>query len=200
MSTERHFDPAGFANLLDPERAEWTRPAELLQTIGVKPGMVCADVGCGPGFFTLPIAATVAPGGRVFGTDDSQEMLDALAERAAAEGLAETVVPHLADAAGTGLAQGSLDLVFCAFVYHEVASTQDLIDEFLRILKPGGRMAIIDWRMGAPWPPGPPDDHRLTLEQMLEPFQRRGLDVERPGFSDLFHVLLARKPSAARRI
>jgi ubiquinone/menaquinone biosynthesis C-methylase UbiE len=115
LSTERHFDPAHLDALIEPDRAEWTRPLELLEIAGVGSGMTCADVGCGPGFFTLRIAAKVAPGGRVFGVDDSQEMLDRLTSFAAENHSGDLVVPILADAAATGLDEGSFDIVFARF-------------------------------------------------------------------------------------
>jgi ubiquinone/menaquinone biosynthesis C-methylase UbiE len=194
LSTERHFDPAHLDALIEPDRAEWTRPLELLEIAGVRRGMTCADVGCGPGFFTLRIAAKVVPGGRVFGVDDSQEMLDKLASLAAENDLGDSVVLVLADAAETGLDEGSIDMVFCSFLYHEVADRRELIREFVRILKPGGAMTMVDWRKGARRPPGPPDDHRLTAEQMIDPMSDNGLTVADDEFSDLFHVIRAVSP------
>ena len=194
LSTERHFDPANLDALIEPERAEWTRPLELIEIAGVGSGMTCADVGCGPGFFALRIGSKVAPGGRVFGVDDSQEMLDKLTSRALENDLGNAVVPVLADAASTGLAKGSIDVVFCAFLYHEVADRHALIGEFARILKPRGAMTVVDWRRGAPRPPGPPDDHRLTSRQMIDPMSEHDLAVEESEFSDLFHVIRASMP------
>ena len=194
MSTERHFDPAKLDVLIEPERAKWTRPLELIEIAGGGGGMTCADVGCGPGFFTLRIAANVVPGGRVFGVDDSQEMLDKLTSRARENDLEHEVVPVLADAASTGLDKGSIDIVFCSFLYHEVADRHALIQEFVRILKPGGAMTVVDWRKGAPRPPGPPDDHRLTSRQMIDPMSDSALTVEESEFSDLFQVIRAITP------
>lgn len=195
MSTDRHFDPAHFAALLDPERARWARPAELLRLTGAGRGSVCADIGCGPGFFVLPLASLVSPDGRVYGVDDSAEMLIKVSERSREAGLAKVVVPIHADAAATTLADGSVEIVFCAFLYHEVASREDLIREFVRILRPGGRLVLADWKRRAPRPPGPPDSHRLTLREMLAPMTAAGLEVERPRLSPLFHVLTATKPA-----
>jgi ubiquinone/menaquinone biosynthesis C-methylase UbiE len=75
-----------------------------------------------------------------------------------------------------------------------VADRDELIREFLRILKPGGAMTVVDWKKGARTPPGPPDDHRLTVQQMIDPMSDNALTVEDVEFSDLFHVIRAISP------
>lgn len=193
---EQHFDVRKMGKLLEPERADWARPAELLAKIGVAPGMTVADVGCGPGFFALPMAATVGEAGRVHAVDDSPEMLAALAEGAGERELTDRVEMHEADAAATGLPGSSVDLTFCAFVYHEVEDRDALLVEFTRITRPGGKVVMVDWRKGVKTPPGPPDQIRLTRDEMTAPMEVAGLTVAALDFSDRYDVLIGRKASA----
>ena len=194
----KHFDVGKLGMLLDPERAEWTRPAELLAALAVGPGMVVADVGCGPGFFTLPMAALVGTEGRVFAIDDSPEMLRTLAEGAREQGLTAQIEARQADAAETGLPDDSLDLVLCVFVYHEIEDRDRLLTEFARVTRAGGKVAMVDWRKGVISDRGPPDYERLTPDQMVGPTENAGLVVEELDFSPEFHVLVGRVPDNAR--
>ena len=193
----KHFDVGKLGMLLNPERMEWTRPVELFAALEVGPGMKVADVGCGPGFFALPMAGLVGDEGRIFAVDDSPKMLQALTEGARAQGLIERIETHEADAAGTGLPDNSVDLVLCVFVYHEVDDREKLLTEFTRITRPGGKVAMVDWRKGVDSDLGPGDEERLTPRQMIGPMESAGLAVEELDFSPEYHVLIGRAPGEA---
>src|SRR3989338_4846375 len=75
------FDPQHIDRLLNADRFKEINPRELLASTGLKAGYVFADVGCGPGFFTLPAAEIVGTKGSVHAIDTQQEMLDALKKR-----------------------------------------------------------------------------------------------------------------------
>ncbi|MFO1493005.1 MAG: methyltransferase domain-containing protein, partial [Kiritimatiellia bacterium] len=79
---------AGADWLTRNERAREESTARLLDDLRLKPGMVVCDLGCGNGYYTLPIARKVAPGGKVYAVDIQPEMLRLLSERAAKEGVA----------------------------------------------------------------------------------------------------------------
>lgn len=190
----KHFDVSNRAMLLNPERAEWTRPAELFAALGVVPGMNVADLGCGPGYFALQLAALVGDEGRIFVIDDSAEMLDTLADGARDLDLTSRIEPHQADLCETGLPDRGLDLALCVFVYHEIDDRDKLLAEFTRITRAGGTVAMVDWRKGGDPDLGPPDEERLTAEQMLDPMERAGLTVEKLDFSPNFDVLIGRMP------
>ena len=193
----KHFDVGKLGMLLDPERAEWTRPAELFAELEVGPGMQVADVGCGPGFFALPMAGLVGDEGRIFAIDDSPKMLEALAEGARARDLIGRIETREADAADTGLPDSSLDLVLCVFVYHEVDDREKLLAEFTRITRPGGTVAMVDWRKGVDSDLGPGNEERLTPQQMIDPMEAAGLAADELAFSPEYHVLIGRVPGEA---
>src|SRR5262249_9182527 len=86
LAARAELDPRGRV-MLDRLGAQGLRPDELIARLKLKPHAMVADVGAGPGFFTLPLAAAV-PGGRVIATDVRDEYLAAAAERAHGAGLA----------------------------------------------------------------------------------------------------------------
>lgn len=76
---ERRFDPADRAGLTSEQRRARWNPSRLLALAGLQPGQTALDLGCGPGFWTLPMAEIVGPQGQVIALDVSPEMLEALA-------------------------------------------------------------------------------------------------------------------------
>src|SRR5579883_2360045 len=78
---ERMFRHAHAHKLDDPERERWLPTADVVQQLGLQPGMHVADIGAGTGYFAIPMARAVSPGGRVFAVDVQPEMLDLLRAR-----------------------------------------------------------------------------------------------------------------------
>ncbi len=159
---DRRFDPRHRQILTSAERwAQWD-PPQFLARLGIHAGQSVADLGSGPGFWTLPLAELVGPTGQVWALDASQEMLDALASHNPPEQvrLLRAELPKLA------LPDGSIDLVWTAFVFHEVQPPEELARELHRVLKPGGRAIILDWRPDATSEKGPPRAHRFMPDQV----------------------------------
>ncbi len=110
---------------------------------------VVLDAGCGSGYLSLPIAGKLATG-MVLCLDLSDEMLAGLEKRAAKAGLSGRVRKIKAAAESSGLDDGSVDLVVCNNVLHELSDVDACIAEWARVLKPGGRMLISDFRATRP--------------------------------------------------
>jgi len=148
-------------------------PDAFLNAVDPCSGDVWADIGCGPGFFALPLAARVA---RVLAVDISQEMLDICRQRADKAGAKNIEYIRVRDAR-LPLDDGAVDHLLLANVFHEFDDREKTIAELRRVLAPGGALYIIDWKceeMDA----GPPLAHRLTEEQVIA-------DVTAHGFRDL---------------
>jgi len=158
----------------DPDRQRWLPSTTVLERLALRPGMRIADVGAGTGYFALPMARAVALGGEVFAVDVQPEMLRQLGARLE-KGLAVTLVDG--DAARTTLADGSVDLVFLANVWHEVDDREAALVEAARILVPAGRIAILDWRADAPRTPGPPLEHRIAASDVRAMLRKEGWKV-----------------------
>jgi len=133
----------------------------VIAALGVRPGDRIADIGAGTGYFALPLARAAGSTGKVWAVDAQAEMLALLKERAGAE---STIEPVLAEARATTLADSSCTLVFLANVWHEVSDRNAMVHEADRILKSGGRVAVLDWRPDVEPVAGPPLEHRLSPE------------------------------------
>lgn len=154
------FDPAHRARLEDPARREILPPEDLLQRAGLRPGMHVADIGCGPGFFTFPAAVLVGPAGKVYAIDISEEMLQVIRERSTARGVTNVLALSTTEDS-LPLPDRTVDVAVVAFVLHEAADRQGFTREVARILKPGGRVLLLEWD-AREMPMGPPLRERLS--------------------------------------
>lgn len=127
------------------ERDEYQQPARVIQALGVEPGMAVADLGSGSGYFTRRFVDALNGTGRVYAIDVEQEMLDYV--RASLEGRpgASVVTLRLARPDDAGLPPASVDLVFVCNVVHHIEDRPAYFARLASALKPGGRIAIIDF-------------------------------------------------------
>ncbi|HVB17692.1 MAG TPA: methyltransferase domain-containing protein [Stellaceae bacterium] len=133
-----HFDEDFGHSIGSPaERAAWDRILDLVMPAG--PARDALDAGCGTGFLSLEMAAR---GHRVTGVDFAPAMIAAAKTKAAAQGLA--IRFEQADAENLPFAPASFDLAISRHVLWTLPHPQAAIDEWLRLLRPGGRLAIID--------------------------------------------------------
>lgn len=170
------FDPAHADRLLSPERVQMHDPDLVLDAIGLAPGMAFADVGCGPGLFTLPAAERVGGEGRVYALDVQQEMLARTEERAAAAGLGN-VQAILSDGAKLPLPDAAVDAALLANVLHESPDRVRFLAEIGRTLRPGGVLGVVDWKKEE-MPMGPRLSDRLSPDQVEADLRAAGFEVE----------------------
>jgi ubiquinone/menaquinone biosynthesis C-methylase UbiE len=135
-----------------------------------------ADIGCGPGFFTLA-AARLLPEGHVFAIDLQADMLAAVRVAAEAAGLTNITTIE-ADAAALPLDDGSVDAVLMARFLVDTPAKDAIVAEAARILRPGGRLYLLQWDR-VPTPMGPPFHIRLAAETAAELLRRHGLSTVR---------------------
>jgi len=119
------------------ERAAWDRILALV--LEARPGLDALDVGCGTGFLALELAAR---GHQVVGVDFAPAMIDEARRKAAARGL--SVRFDEADAEQLPFAPRSFDLVISRHVLWTLPHPEAAIDEWIRVLRPGGRLAVVD--------------------------------------------------------
>ena len=166
-------DPARYAKSFDdPARDKWQMPDRVIAAVGLKPGMSVADVGAGTGYFTVRLAKV--SGVSVLAVDIEPKMLEHLKTRAAAEKLTN-VTTVLAGANSPNLPQ-PVDLVLVVDTYHHLPNRPAYFRELRKLLKSGGRIAIVDFRKDAP--EGPPAHFRFTPEQITGEMKEAGYKLE----------------------
>jgi 2-polyprenyl-3-methyl-5-hydroxy-6-metoxy-1,4-benzoquinol methylase len=108
--------------------------------------MTVLDYGCAMGFFSLPLADMVGPGGLVMCVDFQKPMIDALRRRATKAGLAERIETHICEETRIGLNQrkGTFDLALAVAVLHEVPDPSACLTEICDLLKPGASLLLAE--------------------------------------------------------
>jgi SAM-dependent methyltransferase len=153
----------------DPERDAWQKPHDVIQVLALKPNAVVADIGAGTGYFSVRFA-NMTPKGRVYGVDIEPDMVKYLAARAKREGLKN--VTAVAGAPDDPRLPEKADLIILVDVYHHVGDRERYFSNLKKSLKPGGRIAVIDFRMDSPV--GPPQRARIAPEAVKSEMQRAG--------------------------
>jgi SAM-dependent methyltransferase len=190
----RVFNPLYRVFLDRPERDRWQKPDEVLHALRLAPGSAVADVGAGTGYFSGRLARAVGDDGKVFATDVQDEMIRALEERVAREGLRNVSVVR-AGFDDPSLPPACCDLVLFANVYKEIAERPAYLRRLAPALRAGGRVAIIDFHPDAPGA-GPPREARLPEQQVVAELGEAGfLLAERHDFLPRqYFLLFAREP------
>ncbi|MHC4877391.1 MAG: class I SAM-dependent methyltransferase [Planctomycetota bacterium] len=133
-------------------REEEERLTLLVRSLKLKPGMVVADIGAGSGVISMLMARQIEPKGKVLAVDIQQEMLDRLKKRCADAGI-RNVVPVKGAVKSPNLKPGSVDLIIMVDVYHEFEFPFEMTLELAKSLKPGGRIAWVEYRLEDPTVP-----------------------------------------------
>jgi ubiquinone/menaquinone biosynthesis C-methylase UbiE len=148
-----------------------------------KPGITVADIGAGDGTYTFAAEKIVSASGHVYATEIDAAKLTALREEVAKRKLANvTVVESAAD--DTKLPSDCCDAIFMRRVYHHITSPETFDKNLLRSLKPGGRLAIIDFAPDKSLPPveGVPANrggHGIPQKIMVDELTAAGFRVEK---------------------
>ncbi|MBL8381176.1 MAG: class I SAM-dependent methyltransferase [Burkholderiales bacterium] len=163
-------DAAKWAKVFDdPSRDAWQKPHEVIAALALPPDAVVADIGAGTGYFAVRLARML-PKGRVYAIDIEPDMVRHLETRARREGLS-----HVAAIKGEFAdprIPAPVDLILLVNVYHHIDARERYFAQLRSSLKPGGRIAVIDFRMSAPV--GPPRAARIAPEEVVAELGRAG--------------------------
>lgn len=168
------------ATAVRQEREQAAREVpQLAELLALKRGMVVADVGAGGGAMSVAMAMWLGPEGRVYSTDIRAEQLAEIRAAVAAAALSNVVVLEGAESS-TNLPNECCDAIFLRDVYHHLTRPHEFDTSLLAALKPGGRLAIIDFPpdQGSSIPAGVPDDrggHGIPAQIVVTEVTRAGL-------------------------
>ena len=152
----------------------------IISSIGVVRGQHAADLGCGSGYITIALARAVGKDGIVSAVDVMQEPLEAVRAKAEAAGLTNVkgIRADLEVLGSTKLSDASQDFSLLTTVLFQSQKKAAIIAEAVRILKPGGRLLIVDWKKGMRGF-GPPDELRASAEELNALATAGGMRFER---------------------
>jgi len=172
----------------DEIRRSWQNQEEILANVGLKSGMIFVDIGCGYGFFSIPAAKVVGPGGKVICIDIDRESIRMLRNLAEAEGL-ENVETIVGRAEETIPCEGCADIVFFGIVLHDFQDPYKVLDNARRMLKPSGILVNLDWKKEE-MDIGPPVSIRFDEKTASDMISSQGFEVLNISRSGKYHYII----------
>jgi cyclopropane fatty-acyl-phospholipid synthase-like methyltransferase len=166
----RFDDPKKWSSSFDnPERDKWQMPDRIVTALALRPTDRVADIGAGTGYMAVRFAR-VLKDGVVFAVDIEPNMVKHMAERAKAAGI-ENLRAVTGGETSPNLPE-AVDVIFLLNVYHHLDQRPDYFRQLRSSLKPGGRVAIVDFRPDAP--AGAPKHMRLSAERITDEMKAAG--------------------------
>jgi ubiquinone/menaquinone biosynthesis C-methylase UbiE len=164
-----------------PGQGAFLDPQGLVSAVGIVRGMRVADLGCGSGHLTVAFARAVGDEGVVTAVDVRSEPLDEVRAKAEAAGLGNvrTARADLEVRGGTGIPDNSQDIAVLTNVLFQSQKKDAIVGEAVRMLRPGGRLVVTEWKKGTGGF-GPPDELRIAEDALKALVEQSGLRLERP--------------------
>jgi ubiquinone/menaquinone biosynthesis C-methylase UbiE len=188
------FDPARCARLESPERLALLPIQTVLRLVAPRAGEWVADVGCGPGVFTVPLARAVGAAGRVFALDIEPGMVEACERRVRSLGLGNVVVDRSGEST-LPLRAASIDFLFASHLLHELLDPATFFAEVRRVLRRPGRFVAVEWAK-LETGQGPPLVYRLAPHDARALLEQNGFRVERAAPVTWANYLVIARPRA----
>jgi ubiquinone/menaquinone biosynthesis C-methylase UbiE len=199
--TEHPVTGRRIASIMGIGGAEWLErsereieemPETAIDKLGLKPGMVVADVGAGVGYFTVRLAKRVGAEGKIFAVDVQPEMLATL-KRHAAEAKLTNIQPILSSESDPRLPENSCDVILMVDVYHELSQPQIMLQKLRRALKSDGRLVLLEYRKEDPHIPIR-SEHKMSVAEAKAEVEAEGYKLD-AVLKDLprQHILIFRK-------
>jgi len=199
------FDPAKLAKLTDPARLETLRPDDMWSAAAVPNARIVVEIGAGTGMFAVEFARRMH-GGVLYACDVAPEAVEWMREQlplnltTTPDAGAETarIEPLLSEESRVPLEDGIADLVFMINVHHELDDRGAILAEAYRLLRPGGRLLVVDWK-DEPTPKGPPMAARIPAAVIAAELDAADFaNVARHGVLPEHTVVTGTRPTIAR--
>lgn len=174
IATTMHYTGAPWLVRESREREEGTKL--LLENLDIEPGITICDMGCGNGFYTIPMAEQTGKTGRVYAVDIQKEMLDML-QHSAEEAELSNIKTLLGTAIDPKLPNASIDLMIVVDVYHEMSHPEQMLAAIRKSLKPDGRLVLVEFREEDPKVPIK-KLHKMSKKQVLKELTANGFKLK----------------------
>ncbi|MBN1182867.1 MAG: class I SAM-dependent methyltransferase [Bacteroidales bacterium] len=172
---ERIFNPTKRQRLNNPERLNWLPPQKLLDFIQFTNPRIVVDIGAGTGYMTMAIAKTL-PAAVVLALDIEPLMIQEMQHFFSPN---TNVIPKLMPHDKIPLQDNFADLIWSINVYHEFSNAQEMLREIHRVLRPKGKLLVVDWDKNPESSErGPLMDHRVSMETAVN-------DITSAGFINI---------------
>jgi ubiquinone/menaquinone biosynthesis C-methylase UbiE len=155
-----------------PDRDGWQKPQQIVDALRLESGAAVADIGAGTGYFSVRFAAAVGPKGTVYANDIDAGLIDHLTHRAAEHGL-KNLKPALGRPDDPLLPPASVELVFICDVIHHIENRGPYYKKLAGALRPGGRLAIVDFHKRE-LPVGPPPAMKIDKPDLIAELDQAG--------------------------
>ena len=142
-TTHQHVCPVENAGSLDNRIRTWVQNPQKILGPYLKEGMTVLDIGCGPGFFSIPMAHMVGKSGRVIAVDLQDGMLRKLRDKIQGTDLEERITLHQCEEDKVGVSV-NVDFILAFYVVHELPNPEKFFKEIKSILKPNGKVLIVE--------------------------------------------------------
>ena len=186
-----------FASLLmSEERKKWQDPQTILEELNFDPTTSSADLGCGPGFFTIPLVKLAGNSTVVYAVDQSSVMLAHLERNlraAVPDEQFQRVKLVQANVTRTTIPDGSVSLVIFSQLLHDLADHRAFFNEIKRISRSDCRILDIDWQKRNTDDMGPPLEIRLSEDESRKIMQENDFQVVHALNAGPYHYGLVAK-------
>jgi len=175
-------------------------PEQIVEMLDLAPAMSVADFGCGSGHYVIGAAKKVGKSGKVYAIDIQQEMLSFVRSQAQMAGLnnIETIWTDLETPNATRLKEDTVDLIIISNILFQAENKNQVLKEALRILRPDGKMVVIEWSTGENGSKlGPPTEKRISLQDAKTLFEGAGFSFVKEFDSGEHHYGLIFKKQKA---
>jgi ubiquinone/menaquinone biosynthesis C-methylase UbiE len=158
-------------------------PQEVLKQLKLKKEMVAADFGCGSGGWALPLAKKLEEG-KIYAIDILEEPLSALRARATLEKIFNIETIRVDVEKRTPLFSNSVDLVLMTDLLFECEDKKIVLEEGKRVLKPGGKILVVDWNLDATIGP---EEGRVSPDEVKRIAKDLNLKLEKEFEAGIYH-------------
>lgn len=163
-------------------------PEAIIGLLNLPQGIVVADFGCGTGYFSLPVARQIGGKGVVYALDILTDKLEVVESQAKTQGIANIVTKrvNLENKNGSKLEPESVDWVVLKDMLFQNKNKSQILEEAKRVLKPGGKVLLIEWKKGDT-SIGPDMGLRISSEELKDLARKNELGVDREIDAGNFH-------------